>query len=107
MFKVAFGVAVSIVEDYGVGAAGHVGEGDDDRLLNSGVHHGVVNQVAHDIVDGNADITETLVEVDVDRVVIDTRYNGVRVCTDIKSTLQYDDLISSRNVVFHINNGIA
>ena len=106
-FEIAFGVSIGVGEHYGVGTAGQVGEGDDDRLLNSGVRHGVVNHVAHGIVDGNADITETLVEVDVDRVVIDTRYNGVRVCTDIKSTLQYDDLISSRNVVFHINNGIA
>ena len=79
MFKIAFGEAVGVVERYGVDAAGRVGEGDDHRLLHGSVHHGMVDRVAHLIGDGDTDIAETLVEMDVDRAFVGTSYNGIRV----------------------------
>ena len=98
-FEVAFGVAVGIVEHYGVVAADHVAEGDDDRLLHRGVHYATVDSVARSVVNGDADVAEALVEVDVDRVFVGTSYNGIGGGVCIQISFQKDDFIASWDIV--------
>ena len=75
--EIAFGVAVGIAEFNGEGVACCRGKRDDVHLLHVGVHHGVVDEAAHTVVDGDAHIAEALVKADVDGIVAGAGYDGV------------------------------
>lgn len=76
-FKITVDIAMSVAEFNGIRAAGG-SERNDDYMLHIGVHHGVVDNAAHTIIDGDAYIAEALVEADVDVIVAGTGYNSVR-----------------------------
>ena len=75
-FKITVGIAASIAEFHDIRTIG-IGEGNDDHLLHIGVHHGVVDNAAHTIIDGDAYIAEASIEADVNVIVAGTGYNGV------------------------------
>ena len=75
--EIAFGIAVGVAEFNGEGVACSRGKGDDVHLLYVGVHHGVVDEAAHTIVDGDVHIAEALVEADVYGIIAGTCYDGV------------------------------
>lgn len=102
MSKIALGIAKSIAELHGVGAASGKSNGDDDHLLHGGVHHGAVDHKACTVVDGDADVAEVLVEADVDGLVVGTGFYGIGTCAGGKVTSQNDIIIPVWNTVFRV-----
>ena len=104
MFKIAFGVAVGVVEDYGVGAAYGACDGNDHQLLRGSVDYTIVNEDACGVVERNAHIAEILVEVDVNSLFCRTCFDVIGTSIDIQLALQSDLFSSAWNVVvFHVH----
>ena len=79
MVKFPFGVAVGVVQHHGVGVRSCGGDGDDDHLLDGGVDHAAVEHEVVAVVDGDAHIAETFVEVDINGIICHFRFDGIRI----------------------------
>ena len=77
--EIALGIAVGIAEFNGEGVACCRGKRDDVHLLHVGVHHGVVDEAAHTVVDGDVHIAEALVEADVNIDIAGASYDSIRI----------------------------
>ena len=101
-----FGEAGGVVEgEIVITVAAVVGKGDDEALLHVGVHHGAVNEHSVFVVEGDAHVAETLAEVDIHRVAAVAGTDGVGIGAHHQRALQINCLVSSRDIVLHINNG--
>lgn len=77
-FELAVGVAGDALKDNGIDTVDETRDGDDDLLLDGGVHHVAVDNQAVRAVNDDTDIAQVLVELDVKRVFVVTRLDGIR-----------------------------
>lgn len=68
--EIPFGKAYGIVEHHRKDAVATTCDRNDKSPLQGSVNHTIVNKIAFGIVDGNADISAILVEVEINRVFV-------------------------------------
>lgn len=85
-FELAVGVAGDALKDNGIDTVDETRDGDDDLLLDGGVHHVAVDNQAVRAVNCDTNIAEILVKIDVDKVLVCIGLHVVGAVVDIQQT---------------------